>query len=379
VKGSALESFKEREFFRHGLEYQDAGLRSARTQAFFTAGLEAILSASTSLLFLVGGAFVIREKISIGVFVAFQRYIQKMTWPMEGIGLAANIFQRSLASQQRVDEVINTPAGLGEPASPARLPAAIPGLRVSHLTFTYPGASQPTLQDVSFECAPGQHIGIAGGVGSGKSTLLACLARLQPVEEGKVFFGGADITQISFSDVRKRVAFVPQENFLFSRTVEENLLYGSAAFSAPPDLRREAAARAAELAAFAGDVQKLPSGYQTLLGERGTNLSGGQRQRLTIARAIARGPQIMLLDDCMSAIDAETERRLLEGILRASAGISLVISSHRASTLERLDWVILLEGGRVSAQGRPAELLRSNLAFAELARRERLENMDLLK
>lgn len=378
VKGSALESFKEREFFQQGVEYQNANLRSARTQATLTAGLEAILSATTCVLFLAGGAYVIGEKISLGVFVAFQRYIQKLSWPMEGIGLAANIFQRSIASQQRVDEVMFQPA-VQDPASPLTLPRGVPSVKVKNLTFTYPGASKPALEDISLEVAAGRRIGVAGGVGSGKSTLLACLARMLPVAPGTVFFEGIDVTRLSHSEVRKRIAFVPQETFLFSRTIEDNILYGSAEFTATEALRTEAAARAAALAAVEADMARLPRGFKTQLGERGTNLSGGQRQRLTIARAIARAPQVMLLDDCMSAIDAETEKKLLEGIMRASEGISLFISSHRASTLQRLDWVIVLEEGRIAAQGRPADLMRSNRTLAELARQERLENMDLLK
>jgi ATP-binding cassette subfamily B protein len=222
-------------------------------------------------------------------------------------------------------------------------------------------------------------VGIAGGVGSGKSTLLACLARMLPVNAGTVFFEGVDVTRLSHSEVRKRIAFVPQETFLFSRSIEENILYGSAEFAADESLRAQASSRAASLAAVEADMLRLPRGFKTQLGERGTNLSGGQRQRLTIARAIARDPQVMLLDDCMSAIDAETEKKLLEGIMRASEGISLLISSHRASTLQRLDWVIVLEEGRIAAQGRPADLMRSNRTLAELARQERLENMDLLK
>lgn len=378
VKGSALESFKEREFFQQGVEYQKANLRSARTQATLTAGLEAILSATTCVLFLAGGAYVIGEKISLGVFVAFQRYIQKLSWPMEGIGLAANIFQRSIASQQRVDEVMFQPT-VQDPASPLTLPRGVPSVKVEKLTFTYPGATKAALENISLSLTPGQRIGIAGGVGSGKSTLLACLARMLPVAPGTVFFEGIDVTQLSHSEVRKRIAFVPQETFLFSRTIEENILYGSAEFAATENLRFEAASRAAALAAVETDMARLPRGFQTQLGERGTNLSGGQRQRLTIARAIARDPQVMLLDDCMSAIDAETEKQLLEGIMRASEGISLLISSHRASTLQRLDWVIVLEEGRIAAQGRPGDLMRSNRTLAELARQERLENMDLLK
>jgi ATP-binding cassette subfamily B protein len=378
VKGSALESFKEREFFQQGVEYQKANLRSARTQATLTAGLEAILSASTCLLFLMGGAYVIGEKISLGVFVAFQRYIQKLSWPMEGIGLAANIFQRSIASQQRVDEVMFQPT-VQDPSAPLKLPRGVPSVKVENLTFSYPGASKPALENISFTLAAGQRVGIAGGVGSGKSTLLACLARMLPVNAGTVFFEGVDVTRLSHSEVRKRIAFVPQETFLFSRSIEENILYGSAEFAADESLRAQASSRAASLAAVEADMLRLPRGFKTQLGERGTNLSGGQRQRLTIARAIARDPQVMLLDDCMSAIDAETEKKLLEGIMRASEGISLLISSHRASTLQRLDWVIVLEEGRIAAQGRPADLMRSNRTLAELARQERLENMDLLK
>lgn len=378
VKGSALESFKEREFFQQGITYQNANLRSARTQATLTAGLETILSATTCVLFLVGGAYVIGEKISLGVFVAFQRYIQKLSWPMEGVGLAANIFQRSIASQQRVDEVMFQ-ATVRDPADPKPLPRGVPSVKVRDLTFTYPGAPKAALTEISFDLAAGQRIGIAGGVGSGKSTLLACLARMLPAAPGTIFFENIDVTQLSHSEVRKRIAFVPQETFLFSRSIEQNILYGSTDFSAPEEARVRAATRAATLAAVAADMQRLPRGFQTQLGERGTNLSGGQRQRLTIARAIARDPQVMLLDDCMSAIDAETEKKLLEGIMQASEGISLLISSHRASTLQRLDWVIVLEEGRIAAQGHPADLMRSNRTLAELARQERLENMDLLK
>lgn len=380
VKGSALESFKEREFQRHGLKYKDANVRSARTQATLTVGLETILSASTTLILLMGGAYVIGEKISLGVFVAFQRYIQKMSWPMEGLGLAANIFQRSIASQKRVDEVMLQEGGVLDPASPKHLSSKIPSISVRNLTFTYPGSAQPALENISFDLPAGRRIGIAGGIASGKSTLLGCLSRMLNAPQGSIFFDDIDVNDLPFSEVRQRIAIVPQESFLFSRSIEDNILYGSTNFSeADPALRLAAARSAGQLAAVDADIQRLPKGYSSILGERGANLSGGQRQRLTIARAIARDPQVMLLDDCMSAIDAETERRLLSGILKASSGISLLIASHRASSFGQLDWVIVLENGRISAQGKPVDLLRSNEVMVELLRQERLESMDLLK
>jgi ATP-binding cassette, subfamily B, multidrug efflux pump len=381
VKGSALESFKDREFEMQGERYRKAGVRSAVTQATLTTGLETILSVATTLLFLVGGAFVIGEKISVGVFVAFQRYIQKMSWPMEGLGLAANIFQRSIASQKRVDEVLLREAGVIDPPRPKKIShAGVPAVQVNKLTFTYPGASRPALENVSLEIPAGRRVGIAGGVGSGKSTLLACLARMLSVPSGTVFFEGTDVTELPFGEVRRRIAFVPQENFLFSRSIEDNVLYGSREFTeALVAARTAAAVRAGKLAAVDADIQRLPRAYSSILGERGANLSGGQRQRLTIARAIARGPQVMLLDDCMSAIDAETERRLLSGIFQASKGISLLLASHRVSSFRHLDWIVVMEEGRIAAQGTPEQLIRSNSTLVELARREQLETMDLLQ
>jgi ATP-binding cassette, subfamily B, multidrug efflux pump len=380
VKGAALEPFKEREFSGLGEKYRYANLKSARTQAKLTTGLEGILSAATTVLFLVGGAYVIGEKISLGVFVAFQRYIGKMAWPMEGIGLAANIFQRSIASQKRVDEVMLQEAGILEPKTPKYITSStVPSLEVKNLSFTYPGNSKPTLENISFKLGAGKRIGIAGGVGSGKSTLLSCIAKMNVIPNGSIFYDGIDAAELPSQEIRKRIAIVPQETFLFSRSIEDNLLYGSAAFSASTEIRTAEAKRAATLAALDADLQRLPSGYQSVLGERGTNLSGGQRQRLTIARAIARNPQLMILDDCMSAIDSETEHRLIEGILKASKDISLILASHRISSFVHMDWILVLENGKIVAEGHPRDLIRTDQTLAELARKEKQANWDLLK
>jgi ATP-binding cassette subfamily B protein len=299
---------------------------------------------------------------------------------MESIGLAANIFQRSMASQKRVDEVLAEKPPR-ETATPQRRPrSGPPAIRVRNLSYAYPGAARPILDNVSFDLPAGQKLGIAGGIGAGKSTLLACLARTVEVPRGTIFFDGIDVTEIAIADFRKQIAFVPQESFLFSRTIEDNILYGADAFHLQDQAQRlELARAAARLAAVDGDAFRLPMGYQTMLGERGTNLSGGQRQRLTIARAIAREPELLLLDDCMSAIDAETEQRLLDGLLTASQGISLIVASHRVSSFDYLDAALVLDGGKLAGFGKPADLMRTNETLAELKRRQELEGMNLLQ
>lgn len=380
VKGSAIEGFKEREVESLGQSYVRANVDAARTQTGLNTGLESILSSATTLLFLLGGSFVIGGDITLGVFVAFQRYVQKLQWPMEAFGLAANIFQRSVASQARIDEVLETPPPPSPPPSGIRFSSVVPALELRNLGFTYPGAHAPALAGVSLKIPAGTRVGIAGGIGSGKSTLLQCLARTVSVGDGTVFFDDTDVNRIPLHETRRRTAFVPQESFLFSRTVEDNILYGSPDFElTEPAARRERAREAARLASVDDDALRLPAGYATLLGERGTNVSGGQRQRLAIARAIARKPRVLLLDDCMSAIDAETEHRLVDGVLEASEGITLLIASHRVSSFRRLDWLVLLDQGKIVAQGRPEELLRSVPQLAELDCKQQLEELDLLR
>ena len=380
IKSGALENFKEREFARLGNDCVDANLQAVTAQSTLTVGLETIISISTTILFLVGGTLVIGDKISIGVFVAFQRYIQKLSWPMEGIGLAANIFQKSIASQSRIAEVLAEQPTIIDPEIPLSLPLQeIPVIEVRDLSFTYPGAQTPTLKNLHFKILPGMRVGITGTVGSGKSTLLSCLSLTEPCPENTIFFSGIDIRKLSVTDVRKRIAFVPQESFLFSTSVEKNILYGSELFAVPdPEQRSSSAQEAAKLASVAQDIAHLEFGYQTRLGERGVNLSGGQRQRLTIARAIARKPQILILDDCLSAVDVETERSLVQGILKASQGITLLIASHRISSFRNLDWILYLKNGELAAQGTYSDLVGSQTGLTNLEREIERSETDLL-
>ncbi|NUM88638.1 MAG: ABC transporter ATP-binding protein [Bdellovibrionales bacterium] len=367
IKGGALEPLKEREFDRLGKSYIEANVAAAKTQALFYVWLEAFVVLATKLVFLVGGAYVIGERISIGVFVAFHKYIQKLSWPMEAFGMAVNIFQRSIASQKRVDEVLRVRPEIvgGTAAAPAG--RHIPALEVRGLSFSYPDAQRPAVDGVSFAVRPGQRVGMAGKVGSGKSSLLHCLARREAIPRGTVFLGGIDVLDIPPEYVRSVVGLVPQEGFLFSRSVEDNILYGSRWFQeTDKPARRAAAEKYARIAQVHDDVLRLTDGYETRLGERGTNVSGGQRQRLSIARALAAEPQILLMDDCLSAVDTHTESQILGYLEKALADKTAVIITHRIYSMLQFDKIIVLDNHRIAETGTHDELMAAGGYYAEM-------------
>ncbi len=380
VKGSALEQFKERELAALGRDYIDANVRSAKTQAFVNSGFEFFVTASTSLIFLLGGAQVIGERITLGVFVAFHKYIQKMSWPMEAFGLAVNIFQKSVASQKRVDEALTEKPELVSGPYAVQF-EAVPALEVRNLSFTYPGSRNPSINSVSLLLEPGKRVGLAGRVGSGKSSLLHCLARRENVPKGTVFLGGLDLTDLPLETVRSTIGIVTQDTFLFSRTVEDNILYGSRWYNEKNRvIRRAMAERFAAAAHVDHDIARLANGYETRLGERGTNISGGQRQRVSIARALAAEPKILLLDDCLSAVDAETERALIASLKTATSGMSVFIVSHRLSSFDDLDAVLVIEDGRIVEKGTPKELRERSQQFAALTQElAKARELELLK
>jgi len=384
IKGASLEPFKEREFSHFGEQYKTANVKAAITQSTLNSVLELFVSLSTALLFVLGGALVIQETITIGIFIAFQKYIQKMTWPMEAFGLAANIFQRSMASQKRVDAVMNEKASIFNTKENSSAPVLVPknsapSIEVKNLSFTYPGKTEPALKNISFRLESGKKMGIAGTVGSGKSTLFACLSRMEPINRGQIFFDGIDALDISIEKIRELIGIVPQEVFLFAQTIENNILYGSETFISENKSSRELLAKmAAKNASIIDEIEKFPNGFQAMIGERGVTLSGGQKQRLTIARALARNPKVLLLDDCLSAVDRETEKALIQSLEVGKERNSLMISSHRLSCFEALDWILVLDNGSIVEQGTPADLKLRNNYFNQLyEKRERSELLGL--
>jgi len=318
-----------------------------------------------------GGMLVLNGTISIGAFVAFGMYLAMLTWPLIALGWVINLFQRGAASMTRLLDILDAKPALSEPAAPRTLPAAATGRSIEfrNVGFHYPTEQgQPTrwvLRDISFSAPAGATIGVVGATGSGKSALMDLVPRLFDPQEGKILIDGIDIRELSIGDLRRQIGYVPQESFLFSDTIGSNLTYGT---------EDEPAGRwAAGVAQLDETIDAFPGGYETLLGERGINLSGGQKQRAALARALARKPSIVLLDDALSAVDTHTEAEILRSLRETLAGRTALIASHRVSAIRDATWIIVLDEGRIVEQGRHGELLAAGGRYWSLLNRQQLE------
>ncbi|MCL4729626.1 MAG: ABC transporter ATP-binding protein/permease, partial [Planctomycetes bacterium] len=339
--------------------------------------------------------------ITVGGFIAFFSYLIRLSGPMIGLGWVISLFQRANVSMQRIEEVLDTKPAIVEPAPAAPLQRLRGEIEVRNLSFAYfpsgdaagngrAGARPYALQNVSLRVAPGKTLAIVGPVGSGKSTLLGLIPRLYDPPPGTVFLDGVDVREISLDVLRTQIGAVPQETFLFSETILQNLALGleggdyrSGATEAnagtgilnvslTPE-STEWLKQCARLAQVEGDILAFPKQYETLLGEKGVNLSGGQKQRVAIARAVARRPAILLLDDCLSAVDTQTEEAILAGLKEVMKERTTLIVSHRVSTVEHADEIIVLNEGRVAERGRHEQLLTMQGYYFELHRKQQLE------
>jgi ATP-binding cassette subfamily B protein len=349
-----------------------------RLQAAFYPSLTFCFGLSTLAVLWLGGRDVIEHRLTLGEFVAFSRYLVMLSWPMIAFGWVINIVQRGVASWERMREVLVEPSaprvatGISRTSASTFDASPALGIEVRHLTFCYPGTSEPVLDDVSFAVAPGETVGIVGATGSGKSTLLTLLPRLHEPPPGTVFIDGVDVRTMPLDTLRRLIGVVPQEPFLFSSTVAANVAFG---VDQPPDSPaiKERVAHAAALAGLAGDIEAFPAGYETWVGERGITLSGGQKQRAALARAIALDPPILLLDDALSSVDTATEEAILRQLTTVRRARTCLIVAHRISTVRDADWIIVLRGGRVVERGRHDDLVAQGGIYAELHRRQLLE------
>jgi ATP-binding cassette subfamily B protein len=318
-----------------------------------------------------GGALVIRGTLSVGEFVAFGIYLGMLTWPLIALGWVINLFQRGAASMTRLLEILDTTSRLNEPATPRSLPAAVSGRTIEfrNVGFHYPvdGDAPPrwVLRHINFTAPAGSTLGIVGATASGKSALIDLIPRFFDPQEGEIFLDGIPIRDIGLADLRREIGYVPQESFLFSDTIASNLTYGTDDTGAGP--------WAAAIAQLAESIESFPGKYDTILGERGINLSGGQKQRAALARALARKPSIVLLDDALSAVDTHTEAEILRSLREALAGRTSFIASHRVSAIRDASWIIVLDEGRIVEQGRHGELLAAGGRYWSLLSRQQLE------
>ncbi len=314
-----------------------------------------------------GGVLVVRGEITVGEFVTFNLFLGRLIWPMIAIGWVINLVQRGSASLGRIREILDTEPAILEPADPVA-PSGITGdVAVKGLTFAFREGGPEVLSGVSFEAAAGSTVALVGRTGSGKTTLLAFLPRMVDPPPETVFVDGFPVERLPLAALRGAIGSVPQESFLFSTTVRENIRFGR------PGASEEEVAEAAVLAGLSADLEGFPKGLDTRVGERGITLSGGQKQRVALARALLRRPRILILDDSLSAVDTQTEETILENLRTVFVGRTVFLVSHRISTVQRADLILVLDDGRVVERGTHGELLAAGGVYAELAERQRLE------
>jgi ABC-type multidrug transport system fused ATPase/permease subunit len=347
--------------FRHSVtRVFDQNMYSTRLRAFYNPLIGFLPNLGLAVVLLVGGREVINGGLTLGEFTAFYTYLLMLSFPMRMLGIALGMAQRAIASGNRLFEVLDREPRIQSPPGAPPLPAGPGRVELRGVTLAYDGA-EPALTDVDLEVEPARTVALVGPTASGKTSLVALLARLYDPTAGSVVIDGADVRGVDLASLRSEIAFVADDSFLFSASVAENIAYARA------DASSEEIERAARRAQAHEFVERLPDGYDTLVGERGLTLSGGQRQRIAIARALVADPRILILDDATSSVDARTEARIREGLREAMAGRTTFVVAHRMSTISLADEIVILDEGRIVDRGTHEELSERCNLYAEIA------------
>ncbi len=361
IKAYTQETNQLASFDKKSKIYEETCNKVARLDAIWQPVMEFSVASGTVILLWFCTDPVIQGTITLGTLFAFHEYIRRMTWPMSALGFSVSMIEQGRASFDRIRELLETETDI--PDTGEKVVHEFEKLEVKDLSFRYAGAEHYALRDVSLTINAGETIGIVGPVGSGKTTLMNLICRLYPVEPNKVTFNDISVEDLKQSSLRRLISYVPQDAFLFSDTVAENISLG---YTTEQALMNDHVKHFASVVNIDSEIEALPTGYESLLGERGVNLSGGQKQRLTIARALIRNSQFVILDDSLSAVDGKTEKLIVEQLKGALDRRTVLIVSHRLATLRHADRIFVMNNGRVESVGKHDELLKTSATYKEL-------------
>lgn len=350
-------------FGRQSEKYLQANMGVAHVRGVFMGAMGALAGSGLAIALYVGGQRVIQGSLSLGSLVAFSAYLADLTWPVIAIGWVIGNLQRGASAAARLEKVLSE-----SPTIRSGTVAAVPAMdiRFRDVSFRYPGADRTALSAINFHLSPGQRLGIVGRTGSGKSTILKLLLRFYEPTSGSIEVGGVDLRSLDLATLRGWIGYAPQDALLFSRTIAENIAYGRS------DASRRAVAACAARARLADEIDGFPRGLDTLVGERGITLSGGQRQRASLARALLLDPRVLLLDDTLASVDAETEEEILQELENYLTTRTAIIVTHRISAVRAADWILVLEDGAISEEGTHGTLLARGGLYARMFERQRI-------